>query len=178
MAAATALHVDAATLYVGDDDPTNSQHLVLKGVKLPPLREKTREHSPGGAPMSINLGMRKLEALEPTFKLEGINPTVQNKFMPQVRTMYTMRANIRDVVQQRDIAMKAIIEGRLQEVDMGDFGTDDAVESDYKITEVMYYQVFFDNQEKWYFSFAEGYAGARIDGAQIFRQVAANLGLV
>lgn len=178
MAAATVFHVDAATLFVGDDDPTNSQHLVLKGVKMPTLTEKTRDHSPGGGPMAIKLGMRKLEALEPTFKLEGLNPSVQNKFMPPSRTMYTMRANIRDVVQQRDIAMKAIIEGRLQEFDMGEFGTDDSVESDYKLSEVMYYQVIFDGQEKWYYSFAEGYAGVRIDGAQVFRQVAANLGLV
>lgn len=178
MAASTVFHVDAATLFVGDDDPTNSQHLVLKSVKLPTLTEKTRDHSPGGGPVSVKLGMRKIEAPEPTFKLEGINPTVMNKFMPPTRTMYTMRANIRDVVQQTDIAMKAIIQGRMMEVDMGDFGTDESVESDYKISEVLYYQVFFDNQEKYYFSFPEGYAGVRVDGQQVFRQMAANLGLL
>lgn len=178
MAAATVMHVDAATLFVGDDDPTNSQHLVLKGVKLPTLSEKTRDFAPGGGPVALKLGMRKLEAPEVSFKLEGINPTVMNKFMPPVRTMYTMRANIRDIVKQRDIAMKAIIQARMQEVDMGEFGGSDGVETDYKLTEVMYYQVFFDGVEKYYLSIPEGYAGVRIDGLQVFGQIAANLGLV
>lgn len=178
MAAATIFHADAATLFVGDEDPTNSQHLVLKGVKIPALTERTRDHTPGGAPMSIALGTRKIEAPEPTFKLEGVNPTVMNKFMPGTRTMYTMRANIRDVAAQKDIAMKAIINGKLSEVDMGEFGTDDGVETDYKLSEVVYYQVFFGTQEKWYFNFFEGYGGVRIDGNQVFRSVAANLGLV
>lgn len=178
MAAASVYHADAATLFVGDDDPTNSLHLVLKGVKIPALTEKTRGYSPGGGPVAIELGMRKIEAPKPTFKLEGPNPSVMNKFMLPQRQMYTMRANIRDVAAQRDIAMKAIIQARMLEVDMSEFGTDDGVESDYQLSEVFYYQVFFDEQEKFYFNFLEGYAGVRIDGLQVFRSVASNLGLV
>lgn len=178
MAAPGILHVDAATLFVGDDDPTNSLHQVIKGVKLPPITEKTRDHAPGGGPMGVKLGMRKIEALEPTFKAEGINPTVKNKLFPGTRTMYTMRANIRDIGRQVDIPLKAIISARLMEVDMDEFGTDDSLETSYKLAEVMYYQVFIDNTERWYFNFDEGYAGVRIDGQPVFRQVAANLGLV
>ncbi|WEJ60251.1 phage major tail tube protein [Devosia sp. FJ2-5-3] len=178
MAAATINHIDAATIFVGDDDPTNSQHLVMKGVKLATLTERLRDFSPGGAPMGLQLGMRKLEALEMTFKLEGLNPSVRPKFMPLQRTVYTVRANVRDIARQVDLPFKAIVEGRMTQIEMGELGTDDGVESDYRISEIFYWQTFLNNQELEYFSALEGYPGVRINGVQVFRTVAANLGLV
>lgn len=178
MAASSIHNVEAATLFVGDDDPTNSQHLVLKNVKLPTLTEKTRPHTGGGIPMSVNLGVKKLESLESSFKLEGINPDVMNKFMTPRRKMFTMRASIRDVVKQTKVALVATFEARMIEADMGEFGTDDSVDSDYKLAEIMFYQLMLGNNEKYYFSFAEGYTGVRVDGVEIFREEAANLGLI
>lgn len=177
MATPTIYHMDAASLFVGDD-PTNALTLELKGVKIGSLVEKTRSHMPGGGPMGVKLGMRKLEPPEPSFKAEGLNPGVMPHFMPGEPTMYTVRGNIRDLTGQRDIAAKALIRGRLTNIDIGEWGTDDGIQSDYKIDEIIYYQMFFDGVEQWYFNLSEGYLGVRINGRQVFSQVAANLGLV
>lgn len=178
--AATIFHMDSANLFVGDDDPTNSQFLVIKDVKLPTLEESTKEHSGGGAAAAITLGMRQLNALELGFNLEGFNPDVMNKFMPigSASTKYTVRGNVRDVRTHKDIETKAIIGGRMVKVDIGEFKKDDGISTGYEIKEVLSYQLFFDGAEKFYFDYFAGMAGVRVDGQQLFLDAARNLGLV
>ena len=178
--AQTILHVDLANLFVGDDDPTKSQHLVLKGVTLPQLTEKMKTHSPGGGIMDVDLGLRKMDPLKMPFKLEGLNPDVMPRFMPNgsQRIKYTMRANIRDLQTHADLPLLGIIEGRMMQVNISELGSGNSTETDYSIQEIFRYQLFINNVEKYYFDFFSGAAGVRIDGNQVFKTAAANLGLV
>jgi phage tail tube protein FII len=175
--ASTIYHMDAANLFVGDDDPTNSLYLSLMNVKLPTLEEVTKEHSGGGAIASIELGMRVMKALTMTFKLVGMDPKVHNRFMPASPIKYTMRGNMRDIREQKDIEVKAIIQGRMSKAEMSDFDKSKGVESDYEIKEVPFYQLFFGGDEQQYFDLYAGPAGLRIGGQPVFGTIAANLGL-
>jgi len=177
--AQTILHVDLANLFIGDDDPTKSQHLVLKGVTLPQLTERTKQHSPGGGVMDVEIGLRKLQPLTMPFKLEGVNLDVLPRFMPAgaQRIKYTMRANIRDLLTHADIPLLAVITGRMTQANLNEMGSGNATETDYQISEIFQYQLIIDNQEKYYFDFFSGVAGVRIDGTAVFSTAAANLGL-
>jgi uncharacterized protein len=174
--ASTILHMNAANIFVGDEDPTKSLHLVIKNVKLPSLDEMTKEHAGGGAPMKMQLGMGMLESLALTFNLEGFTPDVMTSFMGLGRKKYTIRGNIRDVREHTDTEVKAIVEGRMVKAEMGDFTRDNGIDSSYEIREVAFYSLYFGQQEKLYVDFFGGPNGVRVDGQAIFSRVARNLG--
>ena len=171
--------MDAAALFLGDDDPTDAEIVTIKNVKIPTLTEKTKEHMGGGATMGINLGMRVFEPLELTFKLEGFNPKAMGQLMPATgRISYTIRGAMRDLANNIEFPVKAIVEGRMVKYEPGEFSRDEGIDGDYMIAEVMRYQLYIDNVEKYYFDYFGGPLGVRINNAQPFRQMAANLGLV
>jgi P2 family phage contractile tail tube protein len=171
--------MDMATIMVGDDNPNNLNHLTIESITLPVMSEKTVDHAAGGAVMEIKIGMSMLEALELSFKMKGLNPSVAVKFgMGQlVRLNYTIFGNVRDVLEDRLIPARVKVRGRMVKLDQGEFSRESGVSEDYMINEILKYEAYFDNQEKFYFDFARGPAGARIDGQPIFAQQAINLGL-
>jgi phage tail tube protein FII len=176
---ATLYNLDAMNLFVGDDDPTDSQFLTMQNVKIPGLEEQTKEHAGGGAISSIDLGMRYFKIAPLTFTLQGFNPTVMPRFMPAgaQRIKYTARGNIRDVRTHDDIALKAIVEGRMTKVEISDFKRDDGVTTEYEIKEILFYQLFIGDAEKIYFDYWAGPSGLRMDGNLILGGMARNLGL-
>lgn len=176
--AQTLYNLDTANMFVGDDDPTNSLFLALKTVKLPGLEEQTKEHLGGGAMASVRLGMRSFQLGALSFTLEGVNPDVMPRFMPATgRIKYTIRGNIRDIRSHDDIPLRAIVEGRMTKVDMSEFKKDDGVTTDYEISEMLFYHLYFGSQEKIYFDYFSGPNGLRIDGISPVQNVARNLGL-
>jgi len=171
--------LDAANLFVGDDDTTKGEFLAIKSLKLPALKEKTKEHTPGGGIMTINYGMRLLEALEFTFKLEGINPRTMGKFMPPGAINYTIRGNIRDLRDSaNDLEMVAVVKGRMTSVEMGEFSRGEGTEHDYMISDVEAYRLMLNGQEKYRFDAFLGIAGAFVDGQPMFGNAARNLGIL
>ncbi|TVR06622.1 MAG: hypothetical protein EA385_14990 [Salinarimonadaceae bacterium] len=178
--AATLMVLDAASLFIGDEDPTAAEYLTLKNVKIPALKEKTKEHTGGGATMSINIGMRVLEALEFSFKLEGFSHNAMSRFMPSgpARVNYTLRGSYRDLRTHEELALRAIINGRMISIEPSEFSRGEGIENDYMISEIMGYQLFLDDREKYYFDYFAGPTGVRIDGVQPFRTMGRNLGLI
>jgi phage tail tube protein FII len=176
---ATLYNLDSANLYVGDDDPSDSQFLTLKTVKVPALEEQTKEHLGGGAIASIDMGMRYFKIAPLTFSLEGFNPTIMPRFMPggAARIKYTVRGNIRDIRTHDDIALKAIIEGRMTKSEISEFKRDDGISADYEIKEILFYHLFFGKDEKIYYDYWAGPNGIRMNGASVLDNVARNLGL-
>lgn len=175
---ANILHMDSANLFAGDDDPNNSQFLVIKDITLPSLEETVKDHTGGGAAMSIEIGMRVIEKLMLRFKLEGFQPEVSNKFMPLTgRTKYTVRGNIRDIRDHTELGVEAIVEGRMTKVEVSEFDREKGVDTDYEIKEILFYQVLLGGQEKFYFDYFSGPAGVRVDGNLVFAAQARNLGL-
>ncbi len=173
----TIYNLDTANLFVGDDDPENSQFLVLNSLTLPALEESTRSHSGGGAAATIDIGMRKINALTFPFQLTGLTPDVTAKFMPSRRTKYTIRGNISDVRSQKDIPLLAVVEGRMIKATTSEFRKDGEVSSDYEIREVVFYSLKIDSDEKFYFDYFAGPNGVRVNGVSIFSDVARNIGL-
>lgn len=176
---ATLYNLDAANLFVGDDDPTDSQFLALKSVKIPSMEEQTKEHMGGGAIASIDLGMRSFKIAPLTFSLEGFNPTVITRFMPAgpARIKYTVRGNIRDVRTHEDIALKAIVEGRMTKAEVSEFKKDDGITTEYEIKEILFFHLFFGGDEKVYFDYWAGPNGLRMDNVSVLAGPARNLGL-
>lgn len=172
--------MDMATIQVGDLNPDDLNHLRLESVKLPTLQEKTQDHTPGGAVMGLQIGMTMLEALNLTFRMKGLNPETSRRLgIGQGRRLnYTLRGNVRDVREDRNFACRVRVNGRMIKVDQSEFARESGINEDFEITEVVLYEVHFDNQEKFFFDFFRGPAGARIDGTPIFSQQAANLGLL
>jgi phage tail tube protein FII len=177
--AGTLFNLDSANLFAGDDDPSDSQFLVLKTVKIPALEEQTKEHLGGGAVSSIMLGMRHFKIAPLTFTLEGFNPTIMPRFMPAgaARIKYTIRGNIRDIRTHEDIPLKAIVEGRMTKSEISEFKKDDGASTDYEINEILFYHLFFGKDEKIYFDYFSGPNGLRMDGVSVLDNVARNLGL-
>ena len=170
--------MDAANLFVGDDDPTKGEYLALKSVKLPDLKEITKEHQGGGAGMGLSFGLRIIEKPEFSFKLEGINLRTMTKFMPGVPTNYTVRGNVRDLKNLTNIPALAVVRGKMQSMSMSEFSRDAGIESDYMIGEITSYILTIGGVEKYALDYFSGVAGIRVDGQPIFSQVATNLGLI
>ncbi|KAB0269072.1 phage major tail tube protein [Microvirga brassicacearum] len=176
---ATLYEMDAANLFCDDLDPSNSQFLALEEVRIPALQEKTHEHTGGGAAMTMRMGMAVFEALELTFKLRGINPDVMNKIMTpgRSRKKYTILGNVRDIEAATEFSAKVVIEGRLTKVDMGTFSRDSGISTDYQVDEITHYELWLNNQEKYYINVFRGPPGIRIDGAPVYAGMGRNLGL-
>jgi len=173
--ASTIFHMDSANLFVGDDDPTNSQHLVLKNIKLPNLEEIKKEYLGGGAIGKVSMGMGAVEPLVLTFNLDGFTPDVLSRFMSPTRIKYTVRGNIRDFFDHSDIEVKAILEGRMTKAEMSEFDKEKGTDSAYEITEAVHYALYFGQQEKLFFNLRT--SRLRVDGVDVNRQRNINLGI-
>lgn len=144
----------ASNLFVGDHDPSASNHLVLEEIKLPSLEENMQDHHPGGAPVGVEFGVG-IKKLEPTFKTKGYQPHIITQFGlgTPVRRTFTVYSAYQDKKSGRFIECKAIIEGRLGKAE-GDAGKrGELVGHEYAINEVMHYEVFFDGAEHFYWDF-------------------------
>lgn len=175
--AGTIFNMDSANLFVGDDDPTNSQFLTLKNVKIPGIIEKTKEHTGGGASASIELGTGIIQAPVLTFSLEGVNPDVMTKILQPQRLKYTIRGNIRDLRTHDEIPLRAIVQGKMVKYESSQFEKETGMSTDYEIKEIVFYHLYFNNREKIYFDYFSGAAGIRIDGVATQQARARNLGL-
>lgn len=171
--------LDAANLFAGDDDPNKSEYLAMTEVKLPMLQEKTREHLGGGMMGAINVSVRVFEAMEMTFKLRGFNPDVMKKFglNSPSRQRYTVLGNVRELVRNTEMPVKAVVQGRLIRMENDAFTRDGGISHDYQIAEVDFYALYLDNQEKFYVNLWEGPSGLRVDGVVQYGNMARNLGL-
>lgn len=175
--AATILNLDTANLFLGDDDPDDSQFLALSSVKLPNLEEAVKEHTPGGGVGTIEIPMRKLNAIALTFSLMGMAPDALSMFMAARRQNYTVRGNMFDLASQNDIPVVGVVFGRMTKVEVSDFKKDDGVSTDYEIKGVMRYRLTIGGREKFFYDALQGPRGVRIDGVNPFARVARNIGL-
>lgn len=139
--------MEAVNLFCGDHDPSNSKHLLLAELKLPDLSEIYADHHAGGARVAIEVevGVNKLE---PTFKLNGFDPTLLAEFGlgSRYRNIFTAYGVIRDQKTGRAIESKAIIEGRLGKVAPDAHSRGNLQGHEYAINGVIHYEVWFDGR--------------------------------
>jgi P2 family phage contractile tail tube protein len=150
----TLLILEAANLFCGDHDPTKSKHLTLQELQLPNLQAQYQDHSPGGAPVSIEIetGINKLE---PSFKLIGYDPDLLVQFgvSDTIRRNYTAYGVLTDRRTGAKIEIKSIMEGRLGKVETDAYKRGDLLAHSYAINEVTHYEVWIGGNEKVYWDF-------------------------
>lgn len=146
---------EAANLFAGDDGPNNSKHLVLRSIMLPQWKEKSEEHHAGGSIGAISIGMRSLEALEMTFKIVGSDVQTKSLFgLGGLATRpYTIYGVMRDKQTGRAFERKAIVWGRLMELNESEYERGKLTEQDHKIGEITRYELFEDKKQVLLFDF-------------------------
>jgi P2 family phage contractile tail tube protein len=168
---------EAANLFVGDHDPTNSKHLTIQEFKLPSLEENTVDHFPGGgvAQIEVAVGINKLES---TFKLAGIDPALLSEvgLGSRARSIFTAYGHVVDKRTGASIAKKAIFEGRLGKIETDAHKRGELVSVDYAIKEIMHYELWWNGTEKQYFDFFT--SAWRVDGVPQNGDMLRNLGII
>jgi phage tail tube protein FII len=123
--------------------PGISTHLVLQELKLPALEENNVDHSPGGAPIAIEIPthMNKLEA---TFNLAGWEPDVM-VFLGREEKRYqkfTTWGLIRDRRSGDALQLYSVIEGRLGRVNPTAFSKGNLMAHEYAIKSITHYELW------------------------------------
>lgn len=174
----TIQHMDSANIFLGDDEFNKSLFLKLQNIKFPELEEKTENHEGAGAIMDVELGMGMINPLMLSFDIKGFDANVMKRFMPggRGRIKYTIRGNVRDLRTGENKGIKCVAEGRMTKAALSDFAKSKGLESSFEVKEIMVYEFFEDDDEKWYFDYFGGPGGARRNGELMFPEVAANIG--
>lgn len=143
--------MEAANLFMGDHDPSASNHLVLEELKLPDLEQKTISHEPGGGVMAVSFATTILSEMAPTFKLKGMDPERLKLFGlgSTMRRKFTAYGVIREKRTNSPLEAKAIIEGVLTKISGSSFRRGEGMDHDYEIREVMSYSLTIDQKEVW-----------------------------
>jgi hypothetical protein len=155
---------EGLNLYVGDDGPNNSKHLNLEDVKLPELEELTQSFHPGGAIGQIEVGGMGLKALEMTFKIKGWDPQVMSQFglSGAAPLFYTVYGVVRDKSGNAPIELKGVARGKLTRVNNDNLKRGDLMGSDFKISELLHYELYFNKAEKFFYDWQA--STWRVDG--------------
>lgn len=145
---ATIYMLEAVNLFMGDHDPSASNHLELESLKLPEPSFKTIEHTPGGGVMGVEFVTTLLEAQTVTFKLVGMNPERLKLFglNTPYRSIYTAYGVVRDVRTNREREAKAIIEARLAKMTPDEAKRGEAFGHDYELKEIVSYSLSIGDQ--------------------------------
>jgi len=152
---ATIFVPEALNLFVTDTGPDNSKHLVITETTLPKLEEKTFEHHPGGGIGAVEIGGLGINALSMGFKLMGVDPQTLAQFGlgGTGQLPFTVYGAIRDKQSGTAIELKAIVNGRLTEVDHGAWKRGDAAEQTHMIKEITMYQLYWNKKELYFYDF-------------------------
>lgn len=146
MADATIYTMESANLICGDSgsnsSPGISTHLTLQELKLPTMEEAYVDHTPGGAPIGIEIPthMNKLEA---TFNLAGWDPKIM-AYIGQPDPKYqkfTAYGLIRDRRSSKALQAMAIMEGRLGRVNPTAFSKGNLMSHEYSIKSIISYKL-------------------------------------
>lgn len=146
---------ESQNLYVGDQGPDNSKHLVIKNQQIPDLEEMTQSHHAGGAIGEIEIGGLGVKALASKFKLTGWDPQTLSQFGINSRSAFpfTTYGNVRNKNGGVAVQAKAVMFGRLTKMSASDFKRGDLLEFDYEIKEILHYELWFAGKEKFYWDF-------------------------
>jgi len=152
--AATYYLMEAANLFAGDHDPSNSKHLTLEEFKLPDLVEMYQEHLAGGSAVQVEFSVA-IQKFEPTFKLKGFDPDLLTQFGlgAKKRTMFTGYGIMRNARSGEAIQAIASIEGRLGKAAPDAMKRGELPGHEYAINEVMHYELTFGGRELIYWDF-------------------------
>ena len=147
-------NLEAANLFCGDHDPTKSQHLNLHELKLPALEENYVDHSPGGAPIAIEIDTH-INKLEATFTLSGWQPLVMTLIgeSRRERQVFTAYGLIRDRRLGEAVEAIGIIGGRLGRCNPTAFSHGSLMSHEYSIKGITHYELYMGGEEIYWWDF-------------------------
>jgi len=150
----TVLVLESANLFVGEHDPSQSNHLVLANLKLPGLEENYADLMPGGTPIVTEVDTH-FNRLEASFTLYGWTPWVMRQIGQRNcrRQTFTAYGLIRDRRNGCALEVKAIMEGHLAKVDPTEYRRGDLVNHEFAIRGVTHYELYFDQDELYWWDF-------------------------
>ena len=144
---ATIFTMESANMICGDTGdasaPGISTHLEITDLKLPGLEENYVDHTPGGAPVQIEVPMFQ-NRLEATFTLAGWNPAVMSMFASWVRSLnrFTAYGLIRDRRTGMGLQAIALFEARLGRVNPTNFRKTDLMQMEYSLRSIVHYELY------------------------------------
>lgn len=148
------LVLEAVNLFCGDHDPTASKHLTITEMQLPTLQEMYQDHHPGGSRVAIEVGLG-IEKLAATFKLAGFDPELYTQFGvgDRAKNTFTAYGVLRDKRTGAVSQAKAIMRGRLGQIEPDAFQRSELAGHNYGINEILHYELYVGNAEKLYWDF-------------------------
>lgn len=154
--------MEAANIFVGDDNPNASNHMTIQTLKLPSLEENFVEHNAGGSAIGMEFETH-MSRLEATFTLAGWTPDVLTKIGRwAVETQrFTARGAIRDRRSGKVSTALALMWGRLGRANPTDFRRGDMMGHEYSIRSIHHYELMIGGNRIIYFDYFEN---ARIIG--------------
>lgn len=148
------LVLEAVNLYCGDHDPEASKHLTISELQLPTLQEMYQDHHPGGSRVAIEVGLG-IEKLTSSFKLTGMDPELYTQFgvNDRAKNSFTAYGVLRDKRTGTASQAKAIMRGKLGQIEQDAFQRGELVGHNYSINEILHYELYIGGVEKIYWDF-------------------------
>lgn len=134
--------MEAANIYAGDHDPSASNHVSLRNVKLPNIENNYVDHAAGGAPFAIEVSTH-VNKMESTFSLVGWSPhvlTLLGSWEAEMRR-FTVRGAVRDRKTGGLMPAVAILSGELGKADPTEFRRGELMAHDYSIRGIVSYRL-------------------------------------
>lgn len=169
--------VEAANLFMGDHDPEADNALTLETIQLPALEQTMIEYNPGGGIGAANFATTMLGALAMPFKLRGMDPDRIGLFGlgSNRRRIFTGYGAVRNKRDNTGIKAKFIVEGVIGSISATEFARGSGIDFDYKIAEVVNYQLWMDEREVYYYDWFNKVF--RVDGVDEYAETRSLLGL-
>jgi hypothetical protein len=138
------LVLEHCNLFCGTETagPDVSNHLILNELQLPRFAEQYIGHSPGGAPVAVEIDVI-LQHLEASFVLAGIQPQVMRLLRPYnaQQTWFVALGFVRDPQSGDYTQAMAQMQGRLGEIEPANWKRGATFQTKYAIHSIMQYRL-------------------------------------
>ena len=164
---ATLFTNESFNIYVGDDDADNDKRKKITNLSIPDLEELTAAHHAGGSRFEVEVQVGGMKALMVKFKSTGWD-TQSMRQMGVVRNApypFTMKSVVRDKATGRGIGVKVVVWGRLTKLSPSEMKRGDLYGHDHEIKEITHYELYFDDNEEYYWDYASNPEIWRVNGA-------------
>jgi phage tail tube protein FII len=144
---ATIYTMESVNMICGDTGdaaaPGISTHLEIIELKLPMLERNYVDHTPGGAPVQIEVPMY-INRLESTFTLAGWNPAVMSMIAQEARALkrFTAYGLIRDRRTNNGMQALSIFEAQLGRVNPTNFTKGGLQNMEYSLRSIVHYELY------------------------------------
>lgn len=142
-------------LFVGDEGPDNSKHLILTSIEIPTMEEITQAHHAGGAFGEVEVGLRSIKALTASFKTSGYDPQTAIQFGIGTGTTlpFTFYSDVKNKNGGANVKVKAVMKGCLTQAKPDSKERGKLMSHDHQIKEIFHYELWFGTQEIYFWDY-------------------------